>query len=216
MNFQGMYEDHDQQQHAPGTGTATADIDLTGTANDSNPLQIQSSISASSSASTSTSNSVSNLKSNGLRNPSAEVQGVERMSNISGSGMANNSKSESVKAGQQDQVDVNVNVNVDANGNAKIEGERTESETAMEERLVAENCRQITQDATDKLHSALQRIKNVTKSMLSEMEVYLESAQSVEIEYVRCQHSQRKEGMRLMDVEPDITGTTSSLKFGMS
>ena len=40
--------------------------------------------------------------------------------------------------------------------------------------------------------------------MLSEMEVYLESAESVEVDYVRCQHSQKKEGRRLMEVEPDI------------
>lgn len=85
-----------------------------------------------------------------------------------------------------------------------IEPEIDESETTVEERHIAEQRHQITQEATTKLHSALQRIKNVTKSMLSEMEVYLESAESVEVDYVRCQHSQKKEGRRLMEVEPDI------------
>jgi hypothetical protein len=97
-----------------------------------------------------------------------------------------------------------------------IDTQLDESETAVQERHIAEQRHQIIQDATTKLHSALQRVKNVTKTMLSEMEVYLESAESVEVDYIRCQHSQKKEARRLMEVEPDITGTTGALKFQMN
>ncbi len=91
------------------------------------------------------------------------------------------------------------------------------SETAIEEHQITEQRHQITQEATTKLHSALQRIKDVTKSMLSEMNIYLESAEGVEVDYVRCQRSQKNEGKRLMEVEPEISGTTGSLgKFQMN
>ena len=103
-----------------------------------------------------------------------------------------------------------------SNSSHAVEPSQAESETAAEERIIADQRQHITDDATAKLHSALQRIKDVTKSMLNEMEVYLESAESVEVDYVRCQYSQRMEGRRLKDVEPDITGTTATLNFQLN
>jgi len=90
-----------------------------------------------------------------------------------------------------------------------------ESATAAEERHIQTLRHQTTSSATDKLHTTLQRIKDVTKLMLNEMDYYLKEAESVEVDYVRCQYSQRVEGRRLEEVEPDIVGTTSSLKFGL-
>ena len=86
-----------------------------------------------------------------------------------------------------------------------------DSPTAAEERHIRAQRHETTANVTSKLESVLTRLRDVTSTMLGEMSVYLENAESVEIDYVKCQYSQRREARRLEGVAPDIHGTTSSL-----
>ncbi len=116
-------------------------------------------------------------------------------------------------SGQTQQTEsVHADVDVDV---VDVHAKEESNPTEAEERHIRSRRLSTTQDATTKLESALTRIRDVTSTLLSEMNAYLEAAESVEVAYVRCEYSQRKESKRLEDVAPDINGTTSSLSLGL-
>jgi len=68
-------------------------------------------------------------------------------------------------------------------------------------------------DANEKFSTLLRKLKRTAETMSSELSAYLDVAESVEVDYIRCQNSSRNEAKRLREVEPDIDGTTNILKF---
>ena len=60
----------------------------------------------------------------------------------------------------------------------------------------------------ERLRSILENIKNSTKTVLTEMQVYLEEMENVEKTYIRCRAKAQKESRRLEQVEPDVAGAT--------
>eukprot|EP00978_Attheya_sp_CCMP212_P037600 scaffold178854_cov58-Attheya_sp.AAC.6 len=83
------------------------------------------------------------------------------------------------------------------------------SETAQLEQEITEARDATHRDAAERLESILNDIKVSTKVLLGEIKVYLETTESVTVDYVRCQASQRNEANRLEAVEPDVTGATA-------
>lgn len=91
------------------------------------------------------------------------------------------------------------------------ETNKDHSETAAAELLVRQERAKMTADAGQRLEAVLQQIKAATKKLLAEFDVYMEAVEGVTIDYIRCQHSQRKEASRLEEVEPDVEGATARL-----
>lgn len=63
---------------------------------------------------------------------------------------------------------------------------------------------------TTRLQSILESIKNSTKTVLSEMNVYLTEMEEVEKTYIKCRAKTQAEGRRLESVAPDVAGATES------
>ena len=63
---------------------------------------------------------------------------------------------------------------------------------------------------TTRLQSILESIKNSTKTVLSEMSVYLGEMEGVEKDYIRCRAKTQREGQRLESVAPDVAGATQN------
>lgn len=61
-----------------------------------------------------------------------------------------------------------------------------------------------------KLTSILANIKNSTKTILGEMDVYLQETADVEKTYIRCRANTQKESRRMERVEPDVIAATQS------
>lgn len=87
--------------------------------------------------------------------------------------------------------------------------------TAMEQQIRSHKLH-ITETAANELHETLTKLKDVAKTMLNEMNAYLDETEKVEVEYLKCQESLKKEAKRLNEVEPDIAGTTSFFKFDLN
>ena len=68
----------------------------------------------------------------------------------------------------------------------------------------------IYKDNTTRLQSILECIKNSTKTVLTEMNVYLGEMESVEKTYIKCRANAQKEGRRLESVAPDVAGATQN------
>jgi inactivated superfamily I helicase len=64
------------------------------------------------------------------------------------------------------------------------------------------------QTTATQLESILNDVKGTTKRLLDEISTYLDEAESVTVDYMRCQESQRKEARRLEAVQPDVEGAT--------
>ena len=99
-------------------------------------------------------------------------------------------------------------VSMDTNGNAvdDIEDELTlqtlQAVSTERSALYKEN--------TTRLQSILESIKNSTKTVLSEMNVYLTEMEEVEKTYIKCRAKTQAEGRRLESVAPDVAGATES------
>jgi hypothetical protein len=65
-------------------------------------------------------------------------------------------------------------------------------------------------DHTTRLQSILESIKNSTKTVLNEMNVYLGDMEDVEKTYIKCRANAQKEGRRLESVAPDVAGATQN------
>jgi hypothetical protein len=87
--------------------------------------------------------------------------------------------------------------------------------TTMEQQIRSQKLH-ITETAANELHVTLTKLKDVAKTMLNEMNAYLDETEKVEVEYLKCQESLKKEAKRLNEVEPDIAGTTSFFKFDLN
>jgi hypothetical protein len=87
--------------------------------------------------------------------------------------------------------------------------------STMEQQIQSQKL-QITENAANELHVTLTKLKDVAKTMLHEMNAYLDETEKVEIDYLKCQESLKKEAKRLSEVEPDIAGTTNYFKFDLN
>jgi len=65
-----------------------------------------------------------------------------------------------------------------------------------------------TKKAAAKLQDILGNVKGTTQKLLSEIDSYLKSVESVRIDYMKCRESQNNEARRLEEVEPDVAGAT--------
>ena len=65
------------------------------------------------------------------------------------------------------------------------------------------------QDAHTQLQSTLELVRNTTKTMLGEIDAFLQATESTTIDYIKCQGSQGTEARRLEEVEPDVSGATA-------
>jgi len=86
-----------------------------------------------------------------------------------------------------------------------------ESETAEEERQIQESSEGMKIEIGAKLEAALNQIKATTKTLLGEMDIYMQEMESIQIDYIRCHASQRKENLRLEEVQPDVTSTAAQI-----
>jgi hypothetical protein len=68
----------------------------------------------------------------------------------------------------------------------------------------------IYKENTTRLSSILESIKNSTKTVLAEMNVYLGEMEEVEKTYIKCRAKTQKEGRRLEGVAPDVRGATEN------
>jgi len=59
-----------------------------------------------------------------------------------------------------------------------------------------------------KLQSILENIKNSTKNILREMDVYLQETEEVEKTFIRCRANTQKESQRMEQVEPEVIAAT--------
>ena len=87
----------------------------------------------------------------------------------------------------------------------------------VEDKIIAENLQQVTQERqmiykenTTRLQSILENIKNSTKTMLEEMNIYLQEMEDVEKMYIKCRAKTQKEGRRLEQVAPDVGAATQN------
>lgn len=83
-----------------------------------------------------------------------------------------------------------------------------DSVDSMERQLRQESDAIIKNTATQ-LEGILNDVKGTTKSLLSEIQTYMKTSDSVSADYIRCQESQRKEAQRLAEVSPDVEGATN-------
>lgn len=87
------------------------------------------------------------------------------------------------------------------------------TETSAFEEAVKTQKENASRDANENFSLLLRKLKRTAEAMSSELSAYLDVAESVEVDYIRCQNSSRNEAKRLREVEPDIDGTTNILKF---
>ncbi len=66
------------------------------------------------------------------------------------------------------------------------------------------------------LTSTLDKMKNATQAILSEMSTYLKESEEVEKTYIRCRANTQKESERLESVEPDVVGATARFQQGQA
>lgn len=95
---------------------------------------------------------------------------------------------------------------VSIDNNATVEDEITAENLAA----VSTDRQMIFQDNTTRLQSILENIKNATKTVLTEMNVYLGEMEGVEKTYIQCRAKTQREGRRLESVAPDVAGATQN------
>ena len=83
------------------------------------------------------------------------------------------------------------------------------TETSAFEQVIKTQKENSIRDANEKFSLLLRKLKRTAETMSSELSAYLDVAESVEVDYIRCQNSSRNEAKRLREVEPDIAGTTN-------
>ena len=79
--------------------------------------------------------------------------------------------------------------------------------STMEQKLKSERSER-TRAVQEKLQIILGDIKGATRTLLSEVDIYLKAVDSVTIDYTKCKESQVHEATRLEEVEPDVSGAT--------
>lgn len=97
--------------------------------------------------------------------------------------------------------------NNNTSSSKESEEERNESMT-IEERHIHESILHEREKAHAKLQATLDRVRETTRAMLNEIDVFLESTENVMVDYTKCQNSQMNEARRLEEVEPDVVGAT--------
>ncbi len=99
--------------------------------------------------------------------------------------------------------------NNDINNN-NIESKPSENNESMtiEERQIHDSILREREKAHAKLQATLDHVRETTRAMLNEIDVFLESTENVMVDYTKCQNSQRNEARRLEEVEPDVAGAT--------
>lgn len=80
--------------------------------------------------------------------------------------------------------------------------------TAEAESAVTKERQVIYKTEAGKLQSILENVKNSTKNILREMDVYLQETEEVEKAFIRCRANTQKESQRMEQVEPDVIAAT--------
>ena len=97
------------------------------------------------------------------------------------------------------------NNNAPSNNNDDDNNNGTE-ETQQLETAITQERQHLTKENTARLQSILENIKDATKNILTEMNVFLKETEEVEKVYVRCRAKTRGEMRRLEMVEPEVMG----------
>ncbi|KAL9179561.1 hypothetical protein ACHAXT_008851 [Thalassiosira profunda] len=87
-------------------------------------------------------------------------------------------------------------------------GEVEDALTLEAQNAVTKERQMLHKENAAKLQSILENIKNATKSILKEMDSYLEETEEVEKAYIRCRANTQKESQRMEQVEPDVIAAT--------
>ena len=66
----------------------------------------------------------------------------------------------------------------------------------------------VVQSTATQLEVILNDLKGTTQRLLEEIGIYMEAAEGVSADYIKCQESQRSEARRLAEVQPDVEGAT--------
>mmetsp|Transcript_23710 Transcript_23710/g.50747 ORF Transcript_23710/g.50747 Transcript_23710/m.50747 type:complete len:254 (+) Transcript_23710:131-892(+) len=94
-------------------------------------------------------------------------------------------------------------------GLAAVERQSTEDALAAEaEGAVTKERQLLYKENAARLQSILENIKNSTKSILREMDAYLQETEDVEKTFIRCRANTQKESERMERVEPDVIAAT--------
>lgn len=103
----------------------------------------------------------------------------------------------------------------DINGRNETVVDDDEEEDPVDDEEAEEVARAVREDrlvntraAAEKLESILDSVKHTTQKLLSEIDVYLKSTESVILDYAKCQKSQSQNARRLEDVETDVVQAT--------
>lgn len=96
------------------------------------------------------------------------------------------------------------------NNTAAMTDEEDDELTAQTLAAVSTERTHLYKENTTRLQSILESIKNSTKTVLSEMSVYLGEMEGVEKDYIRCRAKTQREGQRLESVAPDVAGATQN------
>ena len=83
-----------------------------------------------------------------------------------------------------------------------------ESSMTIEESHIHDSVLREREKAHARLQATLDNVRETTRAMLNEIDVFLESTKDVMVDYTKCQNSQRNEARRLEEVEPDVVGAT--------
>lgn len=78
--------------------------------------------------------------------------------------------------------------------------------TAEAENAVTKERQMLAKENTARLQSILESIKDSTKNILNEMNVFLKETEEVEKTYIRCRAKTQRETQRLDQVEPEVMG----------
>jgi len=88
--------------------------------------------------------------------------------------------------------------------------------TLQAEATITTERQHLTKENTAKLQSILENIKDSTKNILNEMNVFLKETEEVEKVYVRCRAKTTRESRRLEQVEPEVLGILTGVGAGGS
>jgi hypothetical protein len=108
----------------------------------------------------------------------------------------------------------NVNNNGASSGGGG--GDEEDPLTLEAENAITRERQHLTKENTARLQSILESIKDSTKNILNEMNVFLKEAEEVEKVYVRCRAKTARETRRLELVEPEVMGMLSGSGGGGS
>mmetsp|Transcript_37657 Transcript_37657/g.67824 ORF Transcript_37657/g.67824 Transcript_37657/m.67824 type:complete len:235 (-) Transcript_37657:1261-1965(-) len=132
-----------------------------------------------------------------------------RATNQSSIGMASSAKAHTDESFMTNTEQFNAATQDGSNNDAHSLVVSTEDAlTAEAENAVTKERQMLYKENAAKLQNILENIKNSTKTILREMDVYLQETEEVEKTFIRSRDNTQKESQRMEQVEPDVIAAT--------